>query len=94
MTVEAQGERNGLPVAIWPGWIGDADDPRVIGIFRKDNRQPFVEFGDGGAVGKRAFLGGVGGALPFADVNDAERAAGKTCGAKRHAGKRRQHRTQ
>jgi hypothetical protein len=73
-----------------PGRIGSADDPRVIGIFRNNKRKAFVELGGGGAMGKRTLVGRVSGALPFSDMNDAERTSGKTCGTERDASKRRQ----
>jgi hypothetical protein len=83
-----------LAIVKLPGSIGGADDPRVVGIFRKDKRDTFVEFGRRRAVGKRTFLGRVGGALSFADMDDAERAAGKACGTERGTSERRQRHTQ
>jgi hypothetical protein len=34
-------------IAKLPGRIGNADDPRAIGILRKDEREAVVEFSDG-----------------------------------------------
>lgn len=63
-------------------------------FFRKDQRNAVVEFCHRVAMGKRAFVGCEGGALPFADMDDAEWAAGKACGAEGGTSKRRQRRTQ
>ena len=60
---------------------------------RKDDGKAAVKFGDGGAVGKRAFVGRIGGALPFPDVDDAERTSGETCCAEREASKPNQQHT-
>jgi hypothetical protein len=60
---------------------------------REDDRKAAVKFGRGGAVGKRAFVGRVGGALPFSDVDDAERTSGETRYAERDASKPSQQRT-
>jgi hypothetical protein len=90
LVIEIQYKLHRLAIAQLPGRITDPDDPSAIGVLRKDERKPVVEFGDGGAVGKCTFVGRVSGALPFSDTNDAEWTSGETCGAERDARKRRQ----
>jgi hypothetical protein len=88
LTIEAQNELNRLAIAKRPGRIGNADDPRAIGILRKDEREAVIKFGDGATVGKSTFVACVRSALPLPDANDAERTSGETCGVERDASKR------
>jgi hypothetical protein len=81
LAIERQNERNRLAIVKRPGRIGNADDPRAIGILRDDDRKAAVKFGGGGAVGESTFVGPVSGALPFSNPDNAKWTAGKSSSA-------------
>ncbi|MGB3743460.1 MAG: hypothetical protein WBD11_02810, partial [Xanthobacteraceae bacterium] len=92
LAIEGQNERNRLAIVKRPGRIGNADDPRAIGILRDDNRKAAFKFGGGGAVGESTLVGRISGALPLSNANNAKWAAGKNSGVAGDATKdRKQH---
>jgi hypothetical protein len=62
LAIEGQNERNRLAIVKRPGRIGNADDPRAIGVLRDDDRKSAVKLGSGGAVGESTLVGRVSGA--------------------------------
>jgi hypothetical protein len=92
LAIEGQNERHRLAIVKRPGRIGNADDPRAIGILRDDDRKAAVKLGSGGAVGESTLVGRVSGALPFSNANNAKWTAGKSSDAAGDATKdRKQH---
>jgi hypothetical protein len=65
----------------------------MIGILEKD-KTAVRKFSRGNAIGKCAFVIGIGSALPTSDIDDAERTSGKSSDAARDATKDRKQHTQ
>lgn len=93
LVIECQSERQRFAIANTRGRVNYANDPGVVGILQEDERGAGVKFGDRSAVGKRSLLGRVGGALPFANANNAEWTSSETCCAERDAKKRHSKQT-
>lgn len=80
MRLAVEGERDGKRVAGQiPIRAGKSDQPRTIGILEKNDAGAIRKFRGGDTKGKSAFVGGVGRALPLADMDDPKWASSEAC---------------